>query len=150
MKLLKDDFPKVVELLSRSRYVDDILKSLNTKQEALDLMEKTEKLLENIQMKIKGWSISGKNPPEEMSDDRCSITFSGLTWFPALDSYRLNISSLHFGKKSRGKHKLDLDVFDEELHGAIDDFLMDKVLTRRKCTSFMARVYDPFGKIEPV
>ena len=149
-EIVKDDFPKVVELLSRSRYVDDILKSLNTEQEALDLMEKTEKLLENIQMKIKGWSISGKNPPAEMSDDRCSINFSGLTWFPALDSYRLNISSLHFGKKSRGKHRSDLDVYDEELHGSIDDFLMDKVLTRRKCTSFMARVYDPFGKIEPV
>ena len=71
-------------------------------------------------------------------------------WFPVLDSYKLNISSLHFGKKSCGKHSSDLDVYDVRLHGSIDEFLVDKILTRRKCTSFMARIYDPIGKIEPV
>ena len=88
------------------------MKSLNTEDETLELRRETEKLLENIQMKIKGWSISGKNPPAEMSDDGYSINFSGLTWFPVLDSYKLNISSLHFGKKSRGKHSSDLDIYD--------------------------------------
>ena len=45
---------------------------------------------------------------------------------------------------------MDLDVYDVRLHGSIDEFLVDKILTRRKCTSFMARIYDPFSKIEPV
>ena len=50
-------------------------------------------------MKIKGWSISGENPPEQLTEDGVSVGFSGLTWFIAIERFQLNILSLHFGKK---------------------------------------------------
>ena len=50
----------------------------------------------------------------------------------------------------RGKINKDHDVFDSYKHGTIADFLKDKVITRRKCTSVVARLYDMFGKLEPL
>ena len=110
--MIKMDFPVVVKLLLKSRYVDDILKSLRNKSDALDLIKATEENLKNINMNIKGWAISGEDPPEQMSDDSASVGFSGLTWFPKIDCFKLNISSLHFGKKKRGKHSSNLDFYE--------------------------------------
>ena len=101
-------------------------------------------------MKIKGWSISGENPPEQLTDDGVSVGFSGLTWYPAVDSFRLNIANLHFGKKKRGKLSSELDIYDPEVHGSLEEFLTNKVITRRNCTSVVARLYDNYGKLEPL
>ena len=62
----------------------------------------------------------------------------------------LNISSLHFGKKTRGKTSSKLDIYDLDKHGSIGEFLKDKEVTRRKCTSVVARMYDMYGKLEPL
>ena len=69
---------------------------------------------------------------------------------PLIDSFKLNISSLHFGKKARGKTSSKLDIYDLEKHGSIGEFLKDKEVTRRKCTSVVARMYDMYGKLEPL
>ena len=144
------DFPIVVKLLLKSRYVDDILKSLKSKSEALDLIKRTDENLQKINMFIKGWGISGEKPPDQLSDDGVSIGFSGLTWYPEIDSFKLNISSLHFGKKKRGRHSLELDIYDPVKHSSVESFLKDKVVTRRKCTSVVARLFDMYGKLEPL
>ena len=144
------DFPMVVKLLLKSRYVDDILKSLKTKSEALDLIKRTDENLKKINMHIKGWGISGEKPPKQLSDDGVSIGFSGLTWYPEIDSFKLNISSLHFCKKKRGRHSSELDIYDPKKHSSIENFLKDKVVTRRKCTSVVARLFDMYGKLEPL
>ena len=115
-ELIREEFPEVVKLLLGNRYVDDILKSMRSRKEAQDLMEKTENVLKKINMKIKGWCMSGEDPPAQLTDDEVSVQFSGITWFPAIDSFRLNICSLHFGKKIRGKTSSKLDVFDPEKH----------------------------------
>ena len=71
--------------------------------------------------------VSGEEPLEQLSNKKKYIWFSGLTWFSKIDSFMLNISSLHFGKKTRGKtsSKLDIYVLDKQ-------FLKDKEGTRRK------------------
>ena len=148
--LIKLEFPDVVKLLLKSRYVDDILKSIHNKEAAETLIKDTENVLKRIDMNIKGWAISGEIPPEQMTDDGFSVNFSGLKWYPVLDAYKLNISSLHFKKKKRGKHDSNVDVFDVDKHGTIDAFLVNKILSRRKCTSVCARIFDMFGKLEPV
>ena len=65
-----------------------------------------------------------------------------MSRYPVIDSFKLNISNLHFGKKVRGKFGKDTDIYDKKVHGSIENFLKDKVLTRRKCTSFVYRLYD--------
>ena len=149
-EIIKIDYPLVVKLLLKSRYVDDILKSLKNKHDALDLIKVTEENLKKINMNIKGWGISGEDPPDQMSDDGASIIFSGLTWFPKIDCFKLNISSLHFGKKKRGKYSSDLDFYDPSKYSSMEEFLKGKVVTRRKCTSVVARLYDNYGKLEPL
>ena len=149
-EIIKYDFPQVVKLLLKSRYVDDILKSLKNKSQALSLIKETDENLKKISMNIKGWGISGEKPPKEMSDDEVSIGFSGLTWFPEIDSFQLNISSLHFGKKKRGKHSPTLEYFDNSKFGSVEEFVKGKTVTRRKCTSVVARLFDSYGKLEPL
>ena len=149
-EIIKTSHPDVVNLLLKSRYVDDILKSLKNKSDALDLIKATEENLKKISMNIKGWAISGEKPPEQLTDDGVSVGFSGLTWFPEIDSFKLNISSLHFGKKKRGKHSANLEIYDPTKHSSIGKFLEDKIVTRRKCTSVVARLYDNYGKLEPL
>ena len=146
--IISSDLPDVAKFLLLSRYVDDLLKSVKNHQIANDLISKTEKVLETIKMKIKGWCISGSPPPEQLTDDGQSITFSGITWFPVIDSFRINIQSLHFGKKKRGRFSADLDIYDENKHGSIENFLKDKVVTRLGCTSVTARLYDMYGKLD--
>ena len=57
---------------------------------------------------------------------------------------------MHFGKKKRGKLSSELDIYDPEVHGRLEEFLKDKKITRRNCTSVVARMYDNFGKLEPL
>ena len=82
------------------------------KDAAETLIKDTENVLKRINMNIKGWAISGEIPPEQMTDDGFSVNFSGLKWYPVLDAYKSNISSLHFKKKKRGKHDSNVDMFD--------------------------------------
>ena len=149
-ELIKVDHEEVARLLLKARYVDDIMKSKKSKVEARTLINQTEDVLKKIDMKIKGWCMSGEDPPEELTEDKKSIQFSGMTWFPKLDSFKLNIASLHFGKKVRGKTSSKLDIYDIKKHGSIGEFIKDKEITRRKCTSVVARLYDMFGKLEPL
>ena len=75
-----------------------ILVSKNDKVTDRIIWETTE-VLQSINMKVKGWARSGADPPEELSDNGVSVSFAGMTWFPHLDVYKLNIDSLHFSKK---------------------------------------------------
>ena len=134
-QIIKEVHDDVARLLLEARYVDDIMKSKKSKEEIMELIKKTEEQLDKIQMKIKGWCISGEDPPEQLSDDKKSIQFSGMTWFPKIDSFMLNISNLHFGKKVRGKTSSKIEAYDLAKHGSIGEFLKDKEITRRKCTS---------------
>ena len=107
IKLLAEEVweeqPEVSTLLTLKRYVDDFGQSTRSQTESQNLMEQTDKVLGRINMEVKGWVESGKDPPEVTSYDGKTVGFAGLTWFPKADFYKLNIQSLHFGKKKRGK-----------------------------------------------
>ena len=77
------------------------------------LIKESTEVLVSIQMYIKGWSRSGNDPPKELSEDGVSVGFVGLTLFPKLDVYKLNIQSLHFSRKKRGKYPSDLVKFED-------------------------------------
>ena len=100
-------------------------------------------------MYVKGWAQSGSDPPEELSDDGISVGFAGMTWFPKMDVYKLNIQSLHFSKKKRGKYPSDLVKYEDSFGMTIDDYTPKK-LTRTNCTSVLARIYDPQGLLAPL
>ena len=145
----RNDFPDVADFLERLRYVDDMAKSVSEEEEATKTIEDTEKVLNTVNMKVKGWSVTGRDPPPELTEDGVSVGFGGMTWLPKIDALKLNIQQLHFGKKKRGRFPDDLEKFDGSYGMKIDDFT-PKNLSRRMCTSVTARIYDIPGKLAPL
>ena len=127
-------------------YVDDGGNSVKTIDEALNLIHETDKSLASIKMNVKGWSISFHDPSPDVSEDGVSVAFAGMSWLPAIDSYRLKIQPLHFGKKKRGRLPDDVKIYDG---GLMEDFV-PAVLTRRMCSSVSARIYDVPGLLAPL
>ena len=87
---------------------------------------------------MKGFTFSGENPPENLSEDGLSIGVGGLKWFPKGDFVKLNIRDLNFSPKRRGRKS-------QETLGIIPDNL-----TRRDCVRIVAEIFDPTGRITPL
>ena len=100
-------------------------------------------------MKVKEWVKSGLDPPEEPSDNGISVSFAEMVWFPPLDVYKLNIDSLHFGKKHRGRYPPDMVKYEDTVGLTVDKFTPENI-TRTKCTSVVARIYDTQGLLAPL
>ena len=153
IKLLADDvweeFPEVATMLVLKRYVDDFGQSTLSKEATENLIGKTNEVLAKIKMEVKGWVIAGKAPPPDVSEDGVSVGFAGLTWFPLVDFFKLNIQSLHFAKKKRGKFPSDLVKFDQTSGISIEQYT-PKQITRTNCTSVTARIFDITGLVAPV
>ena len=146
---IEDAHPEVAKLLRRRRYVDDFGQSCVTEEDVDYLIHNTEKILNSKKMYIKGWVVSRKPPPEKLSEDGISIPFAGLQWLPMIDSFKLNISSLHLDKKKRGRLPVDLKKFDGTFGLPIDEFTPEN-LSRRMCSSVSARKFDLLGKAAPL
>ena len=149
-EIVKDEFPEVSKLLTKSRYVDDILKSLKTREDMMKLIPDTENALKKIKMEVKGWAVAGEEPPEQLTENGVSVGIPYMTWLPEIDCYKLNISSLHFGRKRRGRFSPELEVFDPKVHKTVEKFLQNKSISRRNCTSVVARIPDILGRIAPL
>ena len=148
-RIVENDHPEVATLLERFCYVDDLGKSTPSTEHSRKLMRLTEEVLAILQMKIKGWGLSGEDPPPELSEDGMTIGFAGMTWAPKVDCFKLNIDRLHFGKKKRGRYPEDLKRYDGSFGLTLDEFV-PKTLTRRMCSSVSARIYDLSGKLAPL
>ena len=142
-------YPEVCKLLVDKRYVDDFGQSTAGGKETEALIKETSEVLGKIKMKVKGWAESGVDPPTEMSDDGTSVGFAGMTWFPKGDFYKLNIQSLHFSKKKRGKFPSNLVKYEDTKGISIDEYTPEKI-TRTNCTSVTARIYDIQGLLAPL
>ena len=146
--LCEDEFPDVAEFLRKFRYVDDFTKSVDNLKEVLDLIKNTENVLSMASLVVKDWAWSGKEPPEKMSPDGKSVNLAGLAWYPEVDAYRLNLDSIHFGVKRRGRYPPGT-VKLQDTQQTMNDFVPEK-LTRRYCARIAARVYDLRGDVAPL
>ena len=88
-ELVRDRFLAVADFLEKLRYVNDMANSVSTLKEAHQLIKDTDEVLESVKMKTKGWSVSGQDPPAEMSDDGISVGLGGMTWIPRIDVFKL-------------------------------------------------------------
>ena len=119
----KETLPCVYDLIARLRYVDDMGKGNKTDAESKKLRDDTDRVLNSVGMKVKGWAQSGEIPSPEISDDGTSVMFAGLVWTPLIDVYSLNIDRLHFGKKKRGRFSPDLIKYDGSFGTSIEEFV---------------------------
>ena len=94
---VKNENPKVSQLLTLGRYCDNLLNSTVTLHEAETLASDTTEILDRLGLPTKGFSFSGKNPQPLETLDGISIDVNGMRWCTAVDSIEVKVPSLHFG-----------------------------------------------------
>ena len=143
------DYPKVASLLTKNRYVDDIAKATNSIDESLSLTNDVSKILhDKLSMEIKGWCYAGKSPPPEVTKDGVSVDIGGHSWYTESDMFSINIPPICLTKKQRGRLPEGVYGYDPKTM-KLEEFVPVN-LTRRMCTSTVAKVWDPLGKLAPI
>ena len=146
---LWNTLPEVASMLIKKRYVDDVGKSTNSREQSLKLIHETSKILkEKLNMEVKGWTIAGEKPPAEVTKDGISVELGGHVWWSEPDFFAQNIPPICFDKKKRGKLPEGSVGFDPKLT-TLEEYV-PKGLSRRMITSILAKIWDLMGKTTPV
>ena len=134
--MFQHDNPSAAELLKHGSYIDDLLGSAASREEAEELTGGAENMLLKGGFQIKFWYISG----DQLEGDAKLTEVLGVCWIPESDRLTFN-TSLNFSPKKHGVHILP-DLEPSEIPESIPE-----VLTKRMVLSQMMRVYDPLGLI---
>ncbi|XP_068203032.1 uncharacterized protein [Palaemon carinicauda] len=136
--------PDVQDMILNNTCVDDILYSTDAIENAIKLIQDTERVLSQGSFRIKHWIVSGHY-------EHCNIRIIesdsekilGLKWNPVDDyfSFAVRLNFTPRIRKVRSGPNLDISEFD---------FKFPEILTRRKILSQMASLYDPLGLVIPV
>ena len=150
-KLAEDfsrQFPDVYNLLTKSRYVDDMADSKSSIEECDDLQANADTVLGKVGVKCKSWTVSGKKPDDAISKDGVTIGVGGFKWDPVADTMQVKVPNLYFAKKNRGKLSEDTMFYDPDVHD-MNEFV-PKDLTLRTVTSKFGAIFDYLGFLSPV
>lgn len=98
-----EKFPQVAELIKENTYVDDVIKSVHTFPEALELISDTEAVLREGNFYIKHWTVSGdEHGPDNMNILNVSnAKVLGLQWLPSQDTFVFTVT-VKFSRKKKG------------------------------------------------
>ena len=138
-KMKENDFPAAADAIRFNSYVDDILPSVATVEDAIRLTHEIEEVLRYGGFKIKHWVISGigKYCNGVKVGDCSEGGVLGMIWLPEEDVLKFKVD-LEFASKdvSFATSKRTLKNFPE-------------TLTRRSNLSFMSRLFDSLGLLVP-
>ena len=90
--------------------------------------------MENGGFKQKGFTFSGKDPDDNHSADKKSVTVDGMIWYPKEDC----VDELNFAKTIRGRKC-------ENKAG-----IPERLTMRLRYVAKVAEIFDPLGKITPI
>ena len=85
---------------------------------------------------LKGFTFSGNDPPDKLSQDGKNISMAGMIWYSKDDLISIDVADLNFLKKVRGKKPTSTSK-------------IPKKLTRRQCFSKVSEIFDITGKLTP-
>ena len=81
-ELTKSDYPVAYDIIMKDIYVDDCLSGKNSEGERSVATDQLSLALTKANFKLKGISISGAHPPENLAnEDGISVTVGGMIWF---------------------------------------------------------------------
>ena len=146
---VKEFNPRLAELMTESRFVDDLGDSDSDLEKITKLIEDADAIFAGVGLSCKGWSVSGSDPPADVCEDGGSVSIAGLKWYPRVDCIEIPIPQLHFSKKSRGRLVIGTEVYDGHTLADIDKFV-PTALTRRMVVSKKASLFDILGKLTPI
>ena len=149
-QMMKDRYPLAADVIERHSYVDDLLKSVESIEEAKQVIAEVETVLEQGDFKIKHRVLSGERdtllPEEDSNGGNILNSYSGrvlgLSWAPQEDVFKFKIS-LNFSTKKGNK------CVEDNITGASFYEKVPMILTPRITISQLARVYNPLGLVSP-
>ena len=130
--------PDEAEVIKKSSYVDDIVDSVATAEQAVHMTTNIIKILKADNFIIKKWTISRDNCDTDI-DSNCTEKILGIEWEPKSDvlciPVKLNFSALKNGIRTEP----DITVYN----------LHEKLPTKRNVMSQLSSMYDPLGLLTP-
>lgn len=115
VRLFKDEYQEVYQIVSNDVYVDDCLSGASNINKAHTIADDLEVVISHGGFSLKGFTFSGQNPRESLTNDGQSVAVAGLKWFPFQDEISLDVQELNFAKKLRGRKPTLLSTFPRDL-----------------------------------
>ncbi|KAH9423098.1 hypothetical protein DERP_007692 [Dermatophagoides pteronyssinus] len=115
------EFPEIVSGIQSSLYVDDLVSSVNTIQEAIDFHEVSTNIFKEASMVLRKWQCSDPQLDKQWSDGLGESKVLGIIWNKIDDNIQIVIPSID----------LSADI------------------TKRYLLGIIGSVYDPMGLILP-
>lgn len=138
-ELTKETHPLAYDAITKQLYVDDGMSGADTESGRTEKAEQLSGALGMGGFKLKGFTMSGSDPPPNLAnDDQISVNVGGLIWFSKVDELSVKIPELNFGKKQRGKKSQN------------SVGILPKDLTFRNCLSVVYEIFDPLGRVAPL
>ena len=131
----KSDYQDVNEIINNDVYVDDCLSGQNSTDNSFQRADELDLVLMHGGFSLKGFTFSGFNPPNALSEDGHSISVAGMKWFSKDDVISLDIGPLNFSKRTRGQR--------QNPSSEVPDYL-----TRRHCVSKVAEIFNTNAEFE--
>lgn len=143
-EMCRDDYPRAAEFILNSSYVDDLIDSVSTPQEAVELAQETEYVLAQGGFRVKCWqSTTEKLQGNELKrTEEGNTGVLGVSWNPKEDSVSTP-AVLNFSDKKHG-HRTEPNLKMEDLPHRIPD-----ILTKRLVLQQTMSMYDPLGLVAP-
>ncbi|XP_047998158.1 uncharacterized protein LOC125235603 [Leguminivora glycinivorella] len=113
-------------------YVDNLVTSVQSREEALKLYAQTRNSFNELGMNIRDWMSNDKEfmdkiPKQERAKPESEMKILGLVWNLENDTLRLNLNN---------------DTFESET--------VDRGITKKGVLRMLARLYDPCGFVSPL
>ena len=137
VELCKDIYPLAYDPIMHDTYMDDCASGTESLDASLKVMDEIEAAVGKGGFTLKGFTISGSDPPPHLTLDGKSVIVFGGKWFPKGDFYTLNINEQNFTKKYRGRKVGKGSTVPD-------------VLTLTNCVSRVAEIFDLLGKVAPI
>ena len=138
VELCKKDYPLAYSPIVNDTYMDDCASGTVSHDQTLRVTDQIQAAVGKAGFTLKGFTISGSDPPEHLTVDGKSIHVLGFKWFPKGDFLQLNIGEMNFARKVRGRKPSDMI-------GKIPE-----KLTLSDCVSRSSEVFDPMGRVAPL
>ena len=127
----KDKYPRTIEKLLTSFYVDDLLTGEDDEKEAVDLTDNTDVVMKEASMELKKWST---NYPKVL--EKCSVTEENKLQ----EESTIKLLGMMWNK--------GFDEFGYNVLGAIE-FVETLRPSKRSVLKIIQKIYDPLGILSP-
>jgi hypothetical protein len=95
VELGKEEYPLAYNPITHDTYMDDCGSGTKSLKETLLVTDQIQAAVGKGGYSLKGFTISGSDPPDHLTIDGKSITIFGLKWFSKEDYFQLNIGELN-------------------------------------------------------